>query len=442
MIGISLAAALSMGTLAGCGNSNENDGASNGNTAAGSGKTTEIVFWQLDSASTQPFYKQIIGEFEKQHPDIKVKMANIPEEGFFEKLNTAFAAGKGPDLWGGWYSPDEFARGYIAPLDEFIQRDNIDMKQFFQPISDLRTKGADGKYYGLPRDMSNAVVFYNKDLFDKYKVPYPTADWTLDDFRETAKKLTHPEDKVYGTDIFTSDFNAITGNPILWNMGGDVASDDGLTVKGFVDSQQMIDMFNYAQSIVKDGSDAPSSLMQTAGDAGPYSGGQVAMSVGALWGYNDVKEAKFKTGAVAFPKPSGSTHNYAWSEVISWYMNAKSEKKDATWEFMKYLSGAEVGKKVVDGNFRWGPAMPSVWKEAGLDQDELLKVFLEQAQLETKAPSYDRSRTWGEVASMFTEAYNAVVNPLDGKSYKDAKEVLAKTADDMQKKIDELKSQE
>jgi ABC-type glycerol-3-phosphate transport system substrate-binding protein len=70
-------------------------------SAAKSGETTEIVFWQLDGPTWMPLYKDLIKKFEDSHPDIKVKMTNIPEEGYFEKLNTAFAAGKGPDMWGG-----------------------------------------------------------------------------------------------------------------------------------------------------------------------------------------------------------------------------------------------------------------------------------------------------------------------------------------------------
>lgn len=450
--GITLTAALTVGVLAGCSNGSDSGGSkdTSGNSASGNnssgkstpGKTTTIDFWQLDGTGTQDFYVTLIKQFEKDHPDIKVKMANIPEDGFFEKLNAAFAAGKGPDLWGGWYSPDEFERGYIAPLDEFIARDQYDMDKYFQPATALRLKGADGHYYGLPRDMSNAVIYYNKDLFDKYGVPYPTSDWTLDDFHEAAKKLTHPDDGIYGTDLFASDFNAITGNPIIWNMGGDVASDDGKKVKGYVDSPEMIKLFQYAQTLSKEGVNAPSSVMQTAGDQGPFSGGKIGMSLGFLWGYNDIKKAGFKAGAVGFPKDAGSANNFAWTEEVSWYMNNKSEKKDAAWAFMKYLSSPEVGKQAIDTNFMWGPPMPSVWEEKGLEQDELLKVFLEQAKLTTKAPSYDRNRTWNEVGSMFTQAYTDVVNPVDGKTYKDPAEVLPKVADEMQAKIDELLSQQ
>lgn len=443
ILSLSLAFVLILGVLAGCGSNNKgsesNDAGAGATNSADSGETVEIVFWQLDGPDSQPVYKDLVKKFEDKHPNIKVKMTNIPEEGYFEKLNAAFASGTGPDMWGGWYSPDEFDRGYIASIDEFIEKDSYDMNQYFQPITGLRLKGKDGKYYGLPRDMSNSLLFYNKDLFDKYKVPYPTEGWTLEEFKEKAKLLTHKEENIYGTDLFTSDLNAITGNPILWNMGSDVISDDGLTVKGYLDSPETIKWFEFTQSVVKDGSDLPSSVSQTVGEGGAFASGVVAMSPGWLWGFNSMKESPFKWGAVPYPKPEGSQHNYAWSETVSWYMNAKSKNKEATWEFMKYMSGEEVGAEVAK-NFTWGPPMPKIWEDNGLANDEVLKVFLEQAKLETKAPSYDRHRTWYEASPAFVQAYIDIVKPLEGQEMKDPKVVLPQVADEMQKKIDELKN--
>ena len=54
-------------------------------------------------------------------------------------------------------------------------------------------KRPDG-YYGLPRDFQTIVLFYNKDLFDAAGVAYPTDDWTLQDLRDAAQKLTVDKD--------------------------------------------------------------------------------------------------------------------------------------------------------------------------------------------------------------------------------------------------------
>lgn len=45
--------------------------------------------------------------------------------------------------------------------------------------------------YGVPRDVSNHCNYYNKDIFDKYAVPYPKSGWTYEEFLSKSQKLTH-----------------------------------------------------------------------------------------------------------------------------------------------------------------------------------------------------------------------------------------------------------
>jgi multiple sugar transport system substrate-binding protein len=415
-------------------------GCTNGAKDKGKEGAVEIVFWQPDLATWQPLYEELIKNFNDEHPNIRVKMANIPEEGYFEKMNTAFAAGKGPDMWVGWYSVDEYARGYIAPIDDYIQMDKFDMDQYFQPITEARLKGADGKYYGLPRDASMSAVLYNKDIFDKYNVPYPKDDWTLEDFRSIAAKLTHPDDKIYGTDMVGDEWGFITGAPLVWNMGSDLISEDGWKVKGIMDSPETIMLFEYAQSVLKDGSNIPSSIMANlSGDHAGFTTGTVAMSAGDLWGFNTIKDVPFNWGVVTYPRVSSSMDQYGWLDVVNWHMNAKSKHKDETWEFMKYMSSEEVGKSVAK-ELTWGPPLKQTWIDAGLTDDEHLGVFYKQGSLPTKTPIYLRNKDWYSINQPFTDAAADMLNPLKGKEYADPKAALGKAADEIQAKLDELKS--
>ncbi|MBX6354026.1 MAG: sugar ABC transporter substrate-binding protein, partial [Thermoflavifilum sp.] len=244
-----------------------------------------IRFWEPDIASWQPLYKQLVDAFEKTHPTITVKLVNIPQSGFTQKLNTAFASGQGPDVFCWFYSRDMYAKGFIQPLDSYIKRDHWNMNQYFQPITNLRTKGLDGHYYGLPRDVSIDTVFYNKNLFDKYHVPYPKPGWTWADFERIAKELTHPKDNVYGTDMTSSDW-WLEGYPWVWDYGSDMISEDGWNVQGKLDSKGVIKATEFAQKMAKDGSVVPSSLAQTfgSGDYADLLSGKVGMVQGTLWG--------------------------------------------------------------------------------------------------------------------------------------------------------------
>ena len=57
----------------------------------------------------------------------------------------------------------------------------------------------DGLIHYVPAYTTGPILFYNKTLFDAAGVAYPTADWSWDDFRAAAKKLTNPAKNVYGT---------------------------------------------------------------------------------------------------------------------------------------------------------------------------------------------------------------------------------------------------
>ncbi|MFB9277677.1 ABC transporter substrate-binding protein [Cohnella cellulosilytica] len=428
-----VALTLVFGILSGC-----TKGKSEGNSSGSSndsGTQTEIVFWQPDLANWQPLYNKLVKKFEESHPTIKVKMTNIPEDGYFEKLNTAFAAGKGPDIWVGWYATDEFDRGYIAPIDEFIEADDWDMSQYFQPIVDLRLKGADGKHYGLPRDYSSYVFLYNKDLFDKAQIPYPTDDWTFEEFRNIAKQLTDADSQTYGTDIVSDGWG---DSPLLWSLGGDMISDDGWTVKGILDSPQTVKWFELGQQLVNDGSSLPTSIAETmTGDNGPFGSGKVAISIGSMWGYNSLKDLPFEFGAVSYPQIPGS-ENYGWADVVSWFMNAKSKHQLETWQFMKFMSSTEIAQEVVE-EMTWGPPIPSIWVDQKLIEDDVLKVFYDQGKRPTKTPTYVRSNSWQAIENSVMGISTDTLLPLKGTPLKDPQEVLSKAADEIQKILDETK---
>ena len=69
------------------------------------------------------------------------------------------------------------ADGAILPLDELMAKDPGFRREEFYPaiIDQFRYRG---KLYGLAKDFSTLVVYFNKDLFDKWEVPYPKAGWT------------------------------------------------------------------------------------------------------------------------------------------------------------------------------------------------------------------------------------------------------------------------
>jgi multiple sugar transport system substrate-binding protein len=111
-----------------------------------------------------------IAAFEAAHPDIKVNYENF----------VSYAS-----------------KGALADLGPQIAADTEFSTAIYNPTA-LAAFQQDGKQYGLVESFSNVVLFYNKDLFDKAGVAYPTAEWTWKDELAAAQKLTDSANGVWG----------------------------------------------------------------------------------------------------------------------------------------------------------------------------------------------------------------------------------------------------
>ena len=121
-------------------------------------------------------------EYLKTHPDVEVEWINIQGGGDYgrDKLLTMIAGGDAPDLM--MLNTGQFeglaARDALLPLDDFVSKDNFDTSIFWPAGVEGSKYG--GKLYGLPRDLSNVILYYNKDLFDAAKLPYPNEDLDME----------------------------------------------------------------------------------------------------------------------------------------------------------------------------------------------------------------------------------------------------------------------
>lgn len=83
--------------------------------------------------------------------------------------------------------------GIALDLTETVQKDKFELNRFEPQTIDMVRNMSGGKLTALPIKSGAMVLFYNKDLFDKFGVAYPKDGMTWDDVYETAKKLTRTE---------------------------------------------------------------------------------------------------------------------------------------------------------------------------------------------------------------------------------------------------------
>ena len=120
----------------------------------------------------------IAADFMAQNPDIKVELPFLENEAFKAKLTTLLQSADAPDVfhsWGGGVFYEQAAAGVLRPIEDVLSqeaKDNVGtagVSAFTAP---------DGHLYGVARDVSEVVLWYNKTLFEQAGVdPASMSTW-------------------------------------------------------------------------------------------------------------------------------------------------------------------------------------------------------------------------------------------------------------------------
>jgi multiple sugar transport system substrate-binding protein len=117
-------------------------------------------------------------------------------------INTALASGKPITVMTQASASDLRVRadsGIYLGLKKFFDQEGETYGGVFGPSIE-QTQNFNGDYYSLPYCNNINMIYYNRKLFREAGIPDPDPNWTWDDFREIAKKLTKGEgaNKTYG----------------------------------------------------------------------------------------------------------------------------------------------------------------------------------------------------------------------------------------------------
>jgi len=142
----------------------------------------ELSVWALGSEgeAVQP----MIREFERLHPDIHVRLQQIPFTAAHEKLLTAFVGGALPDVaqLGNTWVPEFAALNALSPLDAAMARDSTHTPRDDYFAGVLATNVVDDTLYGIPWYVDTRVMFYRVDLARAAGIAHPPTTW--DEWRD------------------------------------------------------------------------------------------------------------------------------------------------------------------------------------------------------------------------------------------------------------------
>jgi len=167
-----------------------------------------------------------MGMWTKDNPDITLKIEPLPINGYLDKFTASALGGTPPDvidLDTTWVSTAA-AKGLLQPLDDVAK--TLDVKDYSPSV--WASSQFNGHQYAIPNRASANVFYYNKTVFDKAGVPYPTDNWTYTDMLRVAQKLTIPGQYGVGVAADLSDpSNAMDLlSATIWAFGGDFLTKD------------------------------------------------------------------------------------------------------------------------------------------------------------------------------------------------------------------------
>lgn len=265
-----------------------------------------------------------------------------PNQGYFEKLKTELAAGNAPDIFwvGGVELADFVNTGQILDLKPLIDKDtSFDIKVFYPNVIEQLTR--DGKIYGLPRDVSTMVTYYNEDMFKAAGLQTPkelaaAGKWNLDALLDAAKKLTDPAKQQYGVGFgnwwgpaWGYFVNVSGGSPFTADRKG-CALNTPEAIAGATYVRQL-----YDEKLLPAG-DQDGEALFNAGNVGMYFNGR--------WFAPGVRtNAKFAWDVAPMPSDKAESTWLFWGPYL---VNAKTANSEAAWEVLKILTSAEATGKV------------------------------------------------------------------------------------------------
>ena len=302
---------------------------------------TDITYMAWGSPKEGEVWAKIATAFEATHPGIKVTVQLSDWDGYWEKLKVLVAGGTPPDIFAMSppLYPDWQSRGVLLNLQPYIDKDPSMLAGVY-PVT-LEAYKTPGGYFGLPRDFQTIVLYYNKDMFDAAGLAYPTADWTWDDLRKSAKALTLDKDGDGRTDQwgFTADTYGPEAflAPVIRSNGGDLI--DPVARKTLVASpgakaglQFVLDMFATDKSM-------PNAQQVESYGWDPFLAGVSAMTLSGHWSVPDYSGAAFKWDVAPIPKgPKGrvTTVNSA-----GFVISKDTKAPDAAVAFVKFATGED-----------------------------------------------------------------------------------------------------
>jgi multiple sugar transport system substrate-binding protein len=324
---LALLCAASLVALAGCGSG-----------GSGSGGTT-ITVWHGYTGPESDAIKSLAREWNSGHPNSKVDLVfDGGNDGALQKTVAGFTAGSYPDVayeFGSSLAPLS-RQPKLVDLTDKVKDPAVAWDDFFP--AERQASTVNGKVVGIPALVDDLALVYNPALFARAGIAVPTADWSWEDFRSAAAKLTDNGTKTFGW-AYVNDGSEDTVwryLAMLWQAGGDLLTPDNSapafdSPAGLAALQQLREMAVTDKSVYLDpGTDNYQAL---------FNSGKIAMLWTGPWDLSVFDAVHY--GVTQLPGYHGNHQTISGPDLYVQFDHSAARSGTA-WKFITWLTSAPI----------------------------------------------------------------------------------------------------
>ena len=386
-------------------------------------KYLKIWVHSIEDTPEGQAYREAVDNFNDKYngryfADIEFIPRNDSGGGYSDKVNASVMSGDLPDVItvDGPNISAYAANGIIQPLSELTEEEK---GVYLDSIIEQGTVG--GELYALGAMESSVGLYYNKDILAEAGIDVPKAGnpWTLSEFKEILEKLKpvmkekggYPLDMTFPTGEASIYYYA----PFIWSNGGDLVSEDGLTVDGIFNSEKNTETMLYFKSLVDNECMSRTPIEKL------FESGRAAFKFDGAWEVNNVYESypDIKLGVAPYVV-SDDWDGGRYTPTGSWAYAAtsKTENIEGATEIVKWMSGIDSGLLLYEKTKNLPSTYGCYEQISDFEEDENYKALYEQ--LRDYGHPRPKTPVYPQVSTSFQQTLeNIAISGMDAKSEMD-----------------------
>jgi len=353
---------------------------------------TVVRFWAMGREGE--VVTEVVRDFERSHPGIRVEVQQLPWTAAHEKLLTAFAGASTPDVCqlGNTWIPEFAALDALEPLDARVAASaTIRPGDYFPGIWDTNVVG--GVLQGVPWYVDTRLLFYRRDLVARAGFDAPPRSWA--DWQRTMVAVK----EAAGPDRYAILLPLNEPEPLValaLQQPAPLLRDDGQW--GNFRSEGFSRALQFYVDIFRQGLAPPLTNADISNVWNEFGRGYFAFYVSGPWNIGEFKrrlpaDRQQSWMTAPLPGPDGPGASIAGGSSLVVFR--ASRHKAAAWALVEYLSQPAVQQRfhALTGDL---PPRRSAWAEGSLADDVYARAFrdqLERVKPAPKVPEWERIAT-------------------------------------------------